>query len=79
MSDSSSGSSVYDILAFVFDRQDTAKQTLDDIKSSGALDGFEIQAQCIAEQDAKGKVHIHAPARVASALPSARLQAACWV
>lgn len=63
MSDSSNGSSVYDILAFVFGGQDTAKQTLDDIKSSGALDGFEIQAQCIAEQDAKGKVHIHEPGK----------------
>ncbi len=63
MSDSSGGSSVYDILAFVFDGQDAAKQTLDEIKSSGALDGYEIQAQCIAEQDEKGKVHIHEPGK----------------
>jgi uncharacterized membrane protein len=63
MSSDSNGSAVYDILAFVFDGQDSAKQTLDDIKSSGALDGFDIEAQCIAEQDDKGKVHIHEPGR----------------
>ena len=63
MSSKSNGSAVYDILAFVFDGQDTAKQTLGDIKSAGALDGFDIQAQCIAEQDEKGKVHIHEPGK----------------
>lgn len=63
MSNDSNGSTVYDILAFVFDGQDTAKETLSDIKSAGALEGFTIQAQCIAEQDEKGKVHIHEPGK----------------
>ena len=32
----------FDILAFVFAGQDTAKQTLDAIKSSGALEGCPV-------------------------------------
>jgi uncharacterized membrane protein len=52
---------VYDILAFAFAGQDTAKQNLKDIKSSGVLDSFEIVAQAVVEQDAKGKVHVHEP------------------
>ena len=59
----SNGSSVYDILAFVFDGQDTAKQTLSEIKDSGVLDGFQIAAQCTVDQDEKGKVHIHEPGK----------------
>jgi uncharacterized membrane protein len=54
---------VYDILAFAFAGQDTAKQNLKDIKSSGVLDSFEIVAQAVVEQDAKGKVHVHEPGR----------------
>jgi len=57
----SNDSAVYNILAFTFDGQDTAKQTVKDIKSSGALDGYEIVAQAIVEQDPKGKVHLHEP------------------
>ena len=59
----SNDSAVYNILAFVFDGQDTAKQNLKDAKSSGAFEGYEIVAQAIVEQDAKGKVHIHEPGR----------------
>ncbi|MGB7116692.1 MAG: DUF1269 domain-containing protein [Anaerolineales bacterium] len=58
---SNDSSAVYKILAFNFDGQDTANQTVKDIKSSGALDGYEIVAQAIVEQDPKGKVHIHEP------------------
>ena len=61
MSDSSDSSAVYNILAFTFDGQDTAGQTVKDIKSSGALEGYEIVAQAVVEQDPKGKVHIHEP------------------
>ena len=57
----SNDSAVYNILAFVFDGQDTAKQTLKDAKSAGAFDGYDIVAQAIIEQDAKGKVHVHEP------------------
>ena len=59
----SNGSAVYNILAFTFDGQDTANQTVKDIKSSGALEGYDIVAQAVVEQDAKGKVHIHEPGR----------------
>ena len=57
----SNDSAVYNILAFVFDGQGTAKQNLNDAKSAGAFEGYEIVAQAIVEQDPKGKVHIHEP------------------
>jgi uncharacterized membrane protein len=63
MGNGSNGSAVYNILAFTFDGQDTANQTVKDIKSSGALEGYDIVAQAVVEQDAKGKVHIHEPGR----------------
>ena len=56
-------SAVFDILAFTFDGQDTANQTVNDIKSSGALEGYDIVAQAVVEQDPNGKVHIHEPGR----------------
>ncbi len=61
MSNDSDNAAVYNILAFVFDGQDTAKKNLKDAKSAGAFEGYEIVAQAIVEQDAKGKVHIHEP------------------
>ena len=63
MGDKDSGSAVYNILAFSFAGQDTASQTMKEIKSSGALDGYEIAAQATVDQDAKGKVHVHEPGR----------------
>jgi uncharacterized membrane protein len=63
MSNGSNDSAVYNILAFTFDGQGTANQTVKDIKSSGALEGYDIVAQAVVEQDAKGKVHIHEPGR----------------
>ena len=63
MSKGSDGAQVYDIVAFVFDGEKAAKENLDAIKSAGLLDGFDIQAQCLIEQDAKGKVHIHEPGK----------------
>jgi uncharacterized membrane protein len=63
MSDQSESSAVYNILAFTFDGQDTAGQIVKEIKSSGALDGYEIDAQAVVEQTAKGKVKIHEPGR----------------
>ena len=59
--DKKQDSSIYNILAFTFDGQDTAKQTFKDAKSAGAFEGYAILAQAIVEQDAKGKVHIHEP------------------
>ncbi len=61
MSNGSNDSAVYNILAFTFDGQKTANQTVKDIKSSGVLQGYDIVAQAVVEQDAKGKVHIHEP------------------
>ena len=63
MGNGSNGSAVYNILAFAFDGQDTANQTVKDIHASGVLEGYDIVAQCVVEQDAKGKVHIHEPGR----------------
>ena len=61
MSKQDNSSAVYNILAFTFEGQKTAKQAVKEIKSSGALDGYDIIAECEVEQDAKGKVHIHEP------------------
>ena len=61
MSNDSTSSAVYNILAFTFEGQDTAKETVKEIKSSGALEGYVIVAQAVVEQDTKGKVHIHEP------------------
>ena len=63
MGNGNNDSAVYNILAFAFDGQDTANQTVKEIKSSGVLEGYEIAAQAVVEQDAKGKVHIHEPGR----------------
>jgi len=52
-------SSVYNILAFNFAGQDTAKETVKEIRSSDALEGYKIAAEAIVEQDANGKVHFH--------------------
>ena len=60
---SSSGSGVYNILAFAFAGQDTAVETLNDVESSAVLEGYEIVAQAVVEQDPNGKVHIHQPGK----------------
>jgi len=63
MGDKDTGSAVYNILAFCFDGQDTASQTLKDAKDAGALEGYKTVVQAVVEQDEKGKVHIHEPGR----------------
>ncbi|NIV37650.1 MAG: hypothetical protein GWN58_52015, partial [Anaerolineae bacterium] len=63
MGDKDTGSGAYNIVAFCFDGQDTAKQTLKDAKQAGALEGYYVVAQAIVEQDEKGKVHIQEPGR----------------
>jgi len=63
MGDKDTGSAVYNIVAFCFDGQDTAKETLEDAKDAGALEGYDIIVQAIVEQDENGKVHIHEPGR----------------
>ncbi len=63
MSKDKEQSAVFNILAFNFDGKDTAKETVKDIKKSGALDGQSIVAEAIVEQDEKGKVHVHESGR----------------
>ncbi len=53
--------SIFNILAFTFEGQDTADDVVKQIKKSGALDGQVILAEVVVEQDEKGKVHFHEP------------------
>jgi len=59
MGNKKESSNVYNILAFNFAGQDTAKETVKEVRSSGALEGYKIAAEAIVEQDANGKVHFH--------------------
>jgi uncharacterized membrane protein len=61
MSEKKESSNVFNVLAFNFGGEDTAKETVKDIKSSGLLDDYAIVAEVIVSQDEKGKVHIHEP------------------
>jgi uncharacterized membrane protein len=61
--DKDTSSAIYNILAFCFDGQDTAKETLKEAKAAGALEGYTVLAQATVEQDEKGKVHIHEPGK----------------
>lgn len=63
MTKANDSSAVFNILAFRFDGQKGASDAAKAIKSSGALDGYKIAADCLVEQDAKGKVHIHETGR----------------
>ncbi len=54
-------SAVYNIVGFVFDGENAAKNNLDTIKDSGVLDGFKIKVQALVEKDEKGKVEVHEP------------------
>lgn len=61
--DSNDNAAVYNVLAFVFDGKDAAGQAEDELKSSGALDGYKIDAQATVDQDENGKVKIHEPGK----------------
>lgn len=63
MSNKEASSNVFNVLAFNFVGKDTAKETVKEIKASGALDDEVIIAQIIVEQDEKGKVHVHETGR----------------
>jgi uncharacterized membrane protein len=63
MSGQSESSAVYNILAFAFEGQHTANKIVKQIKSSGALEGYDIVAQAVVEQTDKGKVKVHEPGR----------------
>jgi uncharacterized membrane protein len=61
MSDKKEKAAIYNILAFTFVGEDTAKETVKEIKKSGALDGQIIVAEAIVSVNEKGKTHIHEP------------------
>jgi uncharacterized membrane protein len=64
MSKTDTGSSeVYDIVALVFDGQKTAENILNEAEDAGLLEGFDIIAQAVVEQDEQGKVHFHEPGK----------------
>jgi len=63
MSKKEESSNVFNVLAFSFVGEKTAKETVKEIKASGALDDQHVVAQIIVEQDEKGKVHIHETGR----------------
>ena len=54
-------SAVFNILAFNFDGEKTAEETVKEIKKSGALDGQLIVAEAVVSVNEKGKPHIHEP------------------
>ena len=57
MSDKKEKSAVFNILAFSFEGEDTAGDTVKQIKKSGALDGELVVAEAIVSVNAKGKTH----------------------
>jgi uncharacterized membrane protein len=48
-------------VALNFAGEDTAKETLKQMKDADAFEGYKIEAECIVSQNEKGKVHIHEP------------------
>ena len=54
-------SAVFNILAFNFDGEKTAEETVKAIKKSGALEGQAIVAEAIVSVNEKGKTHINEP------------------
>jgi uncharacterized membrane protein len=63
MSDESGDPNPYSIVAFIFDGQGTARQKLRQIRLSGGLDVFVIEARAVVEQDENGQVRVHEPSR----------------
>jgi uncharacterized membrane protein len=63
MSDESTGTNPYSIVAFIFDGQGTARQKLRQVRLSGGLDEFVIEARAVVEQDEDGQVIVHEPGR----------------
>ena len=61
MSESDTGKAVYNILAFNFEGQDSARQALRQIRQTGALDEYLIQARAVLEQDENGEVNVIEP------------------
>jgi uncharacterized membrane protein len=58
MGEQDTGSAVYNVVAFCFDGQKTAKQTFKEAKKAGLLAGYAIVVQAIVEKNKKGKVSV---------------------
>ena len=58
MGEQDTGSAVYNVVAFCFDGQKTAKQTFKEARKAGLLDGYAIIVQAIVEKNKKGKVSV---------------------
>ena len=54
-------SAIFNVVAFTFQGEKTASETVKQIKESGALDGQAIVAEAVVAVDEKGKTHIHEP------------------
>jgi len=51
----------YTIVAFRFDGQNTAREKLRQIRLTGSLDEYGIEARAIVDRDENGKIHVHEP------------------
>jgi uncharacterized membrane protein len=51
----------YSIVAFRFDGQNAAREKLRQIKLTGALDEYGIEAQAVVDRDENNQIHVHEP------------------
>jgi len=58
MGEKDTGSGVYNVVAFCFDGQKTAKETFKEAKKAGLLGGYAIVVRAIVEKNKKGKVSV---------------------
>jgi uncharacterized membrane protein len=56
-------SSIFHIVMFAFDGQQTADGIMKDILASQKEGGYKVIARAVVEKDGKGKVHFHEPGR----------------
>ena len=63
MSNKDTGSGFYNIVAFCFDGQKTAKQILREAEKSASPEGYKIVARAIVEKNKKGKVSVKEPGK----------------
>ena len=63
MGDQDTSSAVYNIVAFCFDGQKTAKQILKEARKAAAPEGYKIVAQAIVVKNKKGKVSVKEPGK----------------
>lgn len=61
MSEAEDNRPEYNILAFNFEGQNTAREALKQVRMTGALDEYLVQARAVLEQDENGEVHVIEP------------------